>query len=546
MVPPQVRLRPPGEVMRLSRMGAYHPTRLSFTRQIIRALAAEGAAPKRVLWEIGPEGFGRAVYEARLGGRPYSLIAISTPLADEMRSDRVIAEAWDTTYVLFDGAPDRAEVDRIVAAAPRQEASRYAPRDLVLSRANRSQRLFNHTVERLRAGGQPDAALVDSTGYLMRTTAVYGNGKFGIADRARVADRPGLSGPFQVEMLTVWLIRAFTLDLVEHVGGARLDPALRRHLGVGNATGLGMAPFLANHPTLLSNWIMARETALATVLGAPATAETRAAFAELLARATAHVRDWNVADKRQAARIAALEDALSRLSADAPALLARDDAWRALWSWAAGEADEMRELMVSLLTEPQGALIDRLGACMGAGAPPRLDPAMRCEDLARLLKRRYGWALKIDWADAEARRRFWYQSVEKMEPRIGDRYAEPGAEKEHPLDIARRACALAEALAEGRDETVGDLVARRPEHRLMARRAQMATRWPYGEIHDNLTAADCLPIDMLRCKLSFFGATRFDPKSDLWTRVTLFQGAPGLEDVTAPGADDWAFPVLAR
>jgi hypothetical protein len=34
------------------------------------------------------------------------------------------------------------------------------------------------------------------------------------------------------------------------------------------------------------------------------------------------------------------------------------------------------------------------------------------------------------------------------------------------------------------------------------------------------------PIDLLRCKLSFFGATRFDPRSDRWVRITMFKGAP--------------------
>ena len=116
------------------------------------------------------------------------------------------------------------------------------------------------------------AELLRRVGYLMRTTAVYGNGKFGIADRARIAERPELAGPFRAEMLTIYLIRCFTLDLVEHVarhrGGGRfvpLEPRLKRHLGIGNATGLGMAPFLASHPILIHNWMQARETALARV-----------------------------------------------------------------------------------------------------------------------------------------------------------------------------------------------------------------------------------------------------------------------------------------
>ena len=110
----------------------------------------------------------------------------------------------------------------------------------------------------------------------MRTTAVYGNGKFGIADRDEIADREEFAAPFQAEMLTVWLIRAFTVDLVEHRARAlapatavRLAPALRRRFGVGNSTGLGMAPFLMRHPLLLHRWMTARETALARVRALP-------------------------------------------------------------------------------------------------------------------------------------------------------------------------------------------------------------------------------------------------------------------------------------
>ena len=47
-----------------------------------------------------------------------------------------------------------------------------------------------------------------------------------------------------------------------------------------------------------------------------------------------------------------------------------------------------------------------------------------------------------------------------------------------------------------------------------------------AEIRDNVLDQTMLPIDILRCKLAFFGATRFDPRSDLWVRISLFQGQP--------------------
>ena len=47
---------------------------------------------------------------------------------------------------------------------------------------------------------------------------------------------------------------------------------------------------------------------------------------------------------------------------------------------------------------------------------------------------------------------------------------------------------------------------------------------------------------MLRFKLSFFGATKFDPKSDLWTRITLAQGAPLFDELYSE--PDWWLPAL--
>ena len=78
---PKVALRPPDEVMRLARMGAFFPTRLSFMRTLIRRLAEEGARVTRPIWEMTEEGFGRAVYLVRMGGYSYSLVALSTPVS---------------------------------------------------------------------------------------------------------------------------------------------------------------------------------------------------------------------------------------------------------------------------------------------------------------------------------------------------------------------------------------------------------------------------------------------------------------------------------
>ncbi|TNF60388.1 MAG: hypothetical protein EP307_08725 [Rhodobacteraceae bacterium] len=543
-LPPQMPLRPPGQVMRLARMGAFFPTRLSFLRVLTRRLSQDGARVTRPLWEIDAEGFGRAVYAVRFGGHDYALVCVTQPLADEARSDRVIATAWDAAFVLHDGLPDPADIDRIAAAAPLQEAGRFTARDLVLSRANKSVRLWSHVVERLREGRQPDADFVNRIGYLMRTTAVYGNGKFGIADRGLIADRPGLGLSFMAEMLTVWLIRQFTLDLVEHVGGARLDRALARHLGIGNATGLGMAPFLVSHPVLLNNWMMVRETALARARAVDEISDAQAARVLRLAqRAGQHLAQWQVPEAAHQARIDALRADWAWFQRDLPGALDRARPFDGLIRASEAQSLDLQELLVALVIEACPDLVDGLADCLTDpfGAPPPDFPDTRA--LGDAARAACSWALDYDFSRQDQTAQFWYVSEEKLEPRLGRRHEEPGADRESPLFVAR---AVQEMLADlpARPEPLGDFLARHPRHLWAVERVAVARACPYSEIRDNLLSGDCLPIDMLRSKLAMFGATRFDPKSDLWTRVTLAQGAPLAEDLGTERADDWWLPVL--
>ena len=535
--------RTPDIVMRLRRLGAAFPTRLSFLRTLLRRLSSDRAAVTRPVWNMCPDGYGHAVYSVTLGGHTYSLVAVSNPLSPDQRTDRVIATAWDSAYVLYDGVPDAAEVARIVDNAPRQEAARYTERDLVLSRANKSVRLFDHVVQRLRAGEQPDEALVRDTGYLMRTTAVYGNGKFGIADRRVIADRDGLSGPFMAEMLTVWLIRGFTHDLVEHVGGAPLDRRLKRHLGIGNSTGLGMAPFLVSHPMLLNAWITARETALARVRGLDGLSSDQIeTLYGLMMRAAQHLAEWQVPDEIAQARIDRMRQEWPDLaSLMTPEVMTGARPLDRLWRAAEMFSVDTQECLAALLLEPFGDLIDDLTDDMATDQHPRLDPAMTGVELAGLIDRDWAWAI-CDYDAPDACHQFWYVSEAKAEPRLGLRHSEDGAERESPLDIARQVAALRGDIKG--NEAVYALLARCPQHRSAVRRVQSLATAPYAEIRDNLIGRDCLPIDMLRCKLAFFGAAKFDPKSDRWTRITLCQGAPLRDELG--DADDWWMPTFAH
>ena len=233
--------------------------------------------------------------------------------------------------------------------------------------------------------------------------------------------------------------------------------------------------------------------------------------------------------------------ALARLSGPRPlnGLMKQADIW----------STDTQELLAALVIEPFGDLVDGLTDCMATPFVPQLDPAMSCADLAGLVERDWDWAVNVDFDRPEDCARFWYVSEEKQEPRLGDRHAEPGADLESPLDIARQVQSLAHDLAHylaqdlgGPNGPVAAFLAKHPRHRAAARRVQTLARHPYAEIRDNLIGEACLPIDMLRCKLAFFGAARFDPKSDRWTRITLAQGAPLADELDAD--PDWWLPTL--
>ena len=526
MLDPSI-LRPPEQVMRLARMGQSYPHKLSFSRQLIRALIAERPKVRTPLWDLDEDGYGRAVYSLRFGGYTYSLVVMSSALADDQRSDRVIAEAWDACFTLFDGLPTPNDLHRLAAQQPLQEGGRYSAKELTLSRANKSVRLFNTVRDALAQGRQPDPAQINATGYLMRTTAVYGNGKFGLADRADFAHRPHMGAPFMAEMLTVWLIRAFTHDLVEHCAkalnpqAAPLKPTLRRHLGVGNSTGLGMAPFLVHHPELLSNWVTARETALARAL-----AENAPIRINLLGRAQQHLNQWHTEDTQAEADIRQTEAELKQVPLSTA---------QALYAWSQTRSLGTQELCVALILEGADDDFSDLAATMAQAAPTPLDLTMPIAHLLNLLEDKMIWALE----DTAPEPWFWYVSENKLEPRLGQPGIDIGAEQEQPLAIARDMRALHTIARAHKGPTCLDLLQTHPEMTAPLRRVLVAATHPFSEIQESLLAPAMRPIDMLRFKLAFFGASKFDPKSALWTRITLFQGAPLPRDIAEKGQDDW-------
>jgi hypothetical protein len=149
------------------------------------------------------------------------------------------------------------------------------------------------------------------------------------------------------------------------------------------------------------------------------------------------------------------------------------------------------------------------------------------EDLRNIIEKRYPDILKINFTKKENNKNFWFISKNKEEPRYADRFEETGSELEQPLAIARDIKKLHSQLMVSKNSlTIDKFLAQNNDLRHVVRRAFIIEKFPYSEIQDNTIGKNVIPIDMLRLKLSFFGALKFDPRSDKWLRICMFQGAP--------------------
>ena len=551
-----VELRDPNIIMKLSRLGSFHQSRLSFLRSFLNEF--KDWDYKRDLFDLDKDGFGTAVYSFKKKSRVYSLICYANKINDDERSDRVIATKWDAAFTLHDGVPLKEDIERLRNEVPKQEVGRLSYKELTLSRANKSVRVFDHVVESLSNGSQPNLDLLEKVGYLYRTTAVYGSGKFGLADRFRIKNREEINGPFRLEMMLVYLVRQFTFDQVNHVAknrnpksAVKLDPKICRNLGIGNSTGLGMAPFIVNHPTLLNNWILSREVALKKIREIKI-AETKdiSLFKECVKNSLKNITSWNTESEYQLKKIKLLlQDVRKFINfLENEFDFKKDYPFNEIYLWLEKETcEECIEYIVSIMMEPFGEIVQPLISQMSSEEEKYFNiPTERnVEDLKKILENKYSDILKIDFNKKDSNQKFWFISKNKEEPRLANRFEESGADLEQPLAIARDIKKLYERLLSLKNNLkINQFLIDNSDLRHVVRRAFIIENFPYSEIQDNTIGENIVPIDMLRLKLSFFGALKFDPRSDKWLRICMFQGAP-LPNELKDYDEQWVYKTFS-
>ena len=540
--------------MRLARMGSRYPSRLSFSRSMLRRLINDKWKIKKSRFDLDKNGYGTVVYEIIINNDTYSLVCFSAFLDDKDRSDRVIASKWDTAYTLHVGKLTDEDLKRLKDTIPLQESGRNSPNELILSRANKSVRLFQYVVDCLSQGSQPDINEINKVGYLLRTTAVYGSGKFGLSDFSNTKNKTIFDQPFRAEMLSVYLIREFSVELVEHVAeqinpskAVKLERKIKQHLGIGNSTGLGMAPFIIKHPKLISKWMSQYTKTLEKIVDIDLDIEAFEKYKILLNKALNYLQEVNTSDEFQINKNKFTTDDLKKYILHCYQLdFSQNFKWLDILDYCDSSFNyDTQEIARVQLIELFPKISEELAEDMSDDEIMDINGNQTIGELKKIINNKYSWVKKIDFTNKESNYLFWYVSAAKLEPRLGERFNEKGSELEQHLGIAKMVNDLIKKIKNLNDNKLTcEFLIENPEFRGIIKRIQSLKDYPFSEVEDNVLDKKTIPIDMLRFKLSFFGANRYDPKSDRWLRVSFFSGAPYLSDLNSTNVDEWGFATM--
>ena len=540
--------------MRLDRMGSRYPSRLSFSRSMLRRLVNDNWKINKSIFNLDKDGYGTVVYEIIINNETYSLVCFSAFLDDKDRSDRVIASKWDTAYTLHIGKLSDEDLKRLKDTIPLQESGRNSPNELILSRANKSVRLFQYVVDCLAKGNQPDINKINKVGYLLRTTAVYGSGKFGLSDFSNTKNTTVFNQPFRAEMLSVYLIREFSVDLVEHVAkqinprkAIKLDREIKQHLGIGNSTGLGMAPFIIKHPKLINKWMSQYTKTLNNIVDYNVESIVFEKYKTLLNKALNYIEEVITSDEFQINKNKSTINDLRKYILYCKELnFSEDLKWLDILDYCdLNFNNDTQEIARVQLIELFPQISEELAEDMADDEVMDIDGSQSIGDLKKIIYNKYSWVKNIDFNNKNSNYLFWYVSAAKLEPRLGERYNEDGSELEQNLGIAKMVNDLFNSIKNlDEKKLICEFLLASPQFRGIVKRIQSLEDYPYSEVEDNVLDKKTMPIDMLRFKLSFFGANRYDPKSDRWLRVSFFSGAPYLSDLNKQNVDEWGFATM--
>ncbi len=528
-------MRPEHEVMRVDALKCFKASRMSFADLIVRKMAGENWRIVLLSSECDHDGAGKFVYRIETPGHAFTYIARAYPWDGiekvGRRADGANRDMFGALFV------DVASEDRIAQEFDtfdvKEEGGMRTDADVIgWTPANRSSRHFDAVVDALAEGRQPDPEA--GLGYLMRNGGFQASGRNGSISYQGLPEDHPLNHPFFADLFAIYLVRVFSLDFANAVArlrnpdAAQLAPEIARELGIGNSSGQGMCVALQRWPHWVATWVTVRELALAYAKAQPVTDEGRARMRASIARAEAF---YARTDEQTESYVISNERMLRDLKCAAGWLgEATFGTWGDFTDRAAATMNgESQEQLNSLLMDLVPGFCDAIAPYLRIGASRQrvADPAMPVGDLRAILRRNYGWALKIDRAHASTHQHFWYHSVDNGEQRRGERIVDPHEHFESFIDHVGLIQRLASVLTAWEDDAkVGDVVMACPDLHYAVSRVQYLDGLPYAEIRDSIAHRDFLPSNLIRFFLACLGVRCATPLSIRYVRGTFYQFDP--------------------
>ena len=554
-------LRPAEQVLCPRAMHTATSTQLSFANTLIDKMTSERWSITAQTIEVAADGTGFLSFNIDANGHIMSFgVRANQPLPNS--EARLFRDTEVECFgVLANGPFDRRSWEQddqeFVRDLWRGRAGEQVLGWTIASRGH----AFESTIQALAAGGQPSRErILSSNGYLLRNGGFYGNGRIGTRAWASYAHAGWpFESPYHVDLFTLYLWRVVSYAICEAAArarsgqAARLDPAIKRYFGVGNASGLGTVAALVRWPERLSSFVLPREIALAYVMSRPApipayAVERVTRQLKRIAQAYDHALDPGDGLVEPRVRVAT---ALRQIAVDAERLGGDADCfgerpWLGLADAAARHdsreaIDQLRSCVIDAYSEVRPL---RSLPAVSASYVRDVHPEMTVDELRGIIETRYRWLLEIDFGSETARHFFWYRSEENGENRRGERSVDLGVERETFVDTAGAVRRLYDFLLSlPADQTVGEFLLCEPDHTAAVRRVQIAGESPYSELQADVCDQNFRASDGIRTFLAILGIDMAVPATTRWVRGVFFQGAPLPDDLIRGGAGEWRFPT---
>ena len=536
------RILQPNLLLQPDRLRSLPASRISAGRSLLEKMQREQWRFELVAFDVDERAEGEALYRIHAGNDwVFDFVIYSFEPTLDGRTGRITGQNWDMMGALIEG-PTTAE-DRATTRAelPKLYAGRATPGTLTWARSNRSFRAFNHAVDALAAGEQPDTQALWEVGYLMRNTGLDGNGTFLTRSFLTLEPDHPLRLPLHAQLLSAFIMREFASDLANAIAkhrnpaAAQLDRELRRMIGIGNGSALGLLFFVNTHPMLIGTWLEQRQTLLAeaTQLALVAGEEDYETYIGLIRRAAefSRVDPYVYARFDDPHRVAEqLDVAIERLED----LAARGTTGAELLNTLDGQiGNEAWELVAANLLELLP--YERITAALEGGIHKEqfvCEPNMPLTEVREILDRDYQWALELDMDAPGARKYVWYKSADAEEPRRGAADEVSGG-RNWALNLPGDVQAVSQALAETTAAKVGELLRERPQLRAAVERIQSLRDFRYHSPQMNMLSDEFIPVSIVRFMNSaVHGLLRtVDEGDDRNVLGLIYLGAPTAADL---------------